>query len=358
MSAGSTSTVVSTTQRPGYLRAAFAILVSLLALWFLWRVLSDVGLQALSSRIRGANLALIAAALALTVARYLTLAVRWEILARREAPVGLRQITPVLMAGTFLALVTPALRIAGPILRAYYLSKETGRSRAAVYGTIVADQAANFSIFAVVAAVTGVLVSTPGTGRITLAGGVAMLAALTGGLSAGYLMLKQVHTGRPSRAGLLARAVLGSGSAGDWRRRLLAWWEDLARALARAVVGSGSWWPALFLSGVAYAMVTSAQVLAFGAVGARVDFVTAAFCIAAAGAVQLLLTAPNGPGVTEASLIGAFMALGLDGESAAAGVLLARLINYGVLLPWGGYSFLTLQRRYGMPQRGARRVSA
>src|SRR5262245_25096571 len=74
--------------RGGVIRAAFALVVTALAVWFLWRVLSDVGLVALGSRLRSASLGLTVAALFVTVLRFVTLALRWEILARREAPVG------------------------------------------------------------------------------------------------------------------------------------------------------------------------------------------------------------------------------------------------------------------------------
>ena len=334
------------------IRLFFTLLITALAFYFLWRVLSDVGLQALASRLRDANLLLIGLAVVLTILRFLLLAVRWEVLARREAPVGLRQIVPVLMAGNFLALVTPAVRIAGPILRAYYLSKETGRPRARFYGTIVADQTANFTIFAVAAAVAGAMVGMDGGFGISIAGGAGMLCALCVGLWLGYVMLKRVHQGRPSEVSRALRGILGEGPPGGWRRRLFVWWEHLVKALSGAVVSSGAWWPALGLSAAAYAVGIAIQVLAFAAVGSDVSAMQAAFGIAAAGSVQIAAAAPGGPGVTEASLIGVFLAIGIDRESAMAGVLLGRLANYLVLLPWGCHALVSLQRRYGRPRDG------
>jgi len=339
-------------RRGGHFRLFFTIVVTALAVYFLWRVLSDVGLHALASRLRDADLLLIASAVILTVLRFLLLAVRWEVLARREAPVGLGQIVPVLMAGNFLALVTPAVRIAGPILRAYYLSKETGRPRARFYGTIVADQTANLTIFAVVAAVTGAMVGMRRGFGISIAAGAGMLCALCGGLWLGYVMLRRVHQGHPSEIGRALKRMLGEGPPGGWRRRFVAWWEDLVKALSGAVVSSGAWWPALALSAAAYAVGIAIQVLAFAAVGSHVSAVQVAFGIAAAGSVQIAAAAPGGPGVTEATLIGAFLAIGIDRESAVAGVLLGRLANYLVLLPWGCHAMVSLQRRYGRPRNG------
>ena len=86
-------------------RLIFPCVIALLALWFLWKVLGDEGLRAVAGRLLSLNIMLAIAAAALTITRYLTLAFRWELLARREAPLGLRQITPVLMAGNFLSLV-------------------------------------------------------------------------------------------------------------------------------------------------------------------------------------------------------------------------------------------------------------
>ncbi|HET9481905.1 MAG TPA: lysylphosphatidylglycerol synthase domain-containing protein, partial [Candidatus Polarisedimenticolia bacterium] len=135
------STIAGSGSRRGrpYLRLVFTLAVTALAVWFLWSIFSEVGLAHVWDRILAADPALFVLATAITVARFWLLALRWEILVRREAPVGMRQITPVLMAGNFVSLVMPALRVAGPILRAYYLSRETGRPRARFYGTIVAD---------------------------------------------------------------------------------------------------------------------------------------------------------------------------------------------------------------------------
>src|SRR4029453_1005528 len=138
--------------RTRVLRIAFPCIVAALAVWFLWKVLGDDGLRGVAGRLLSLGLPPAVVATALTILRYLSLAFRWELLARREAPVGLAEITPVLMAGNFLSLLTPAVRVAGPILRAYYLSKETGRPRARFYGTIVADQVSNFAIYAAVLA--------------------------------------------------------------------------------------------------------------------------------------------------------------------------------------------------------------
>ena len=72
-----------------------------------------------------------------------------------------------------------------------------------------------------------------------------------------------------------------------------------------------------------------------------------AFGISAAAFVQMLAAAPGGPGVTEASLVLIFMTLGMDPATAAAGSFLARIINYAVLIPWGGWCFWRLQKQYG-----------
>jgi uncharacterized protein (TIRG00374 family) len=341
-----------------YLRHAFTAAVSALALWFLWKVLADIGLVHLWARLRKADGLLVALAIGLTVLRFLLLALRWEVLARREAPVGLRQITPVLMAGNFLALVTPALRVAGPILRAYYLSKETGRPRARFYGTIVADQTSNFSVYAVAASLAGLMVSLPERFRISPAVGGAMLGALVVGLTIGHWMLREVHAGKPSKVVVAFSRVLGQGREGGWRQRFIAWWDHLMVALSASVIGSGAWWPSLGLSALIFMLVVAVQMLAFAAVGTHMGAIDASFAVAGAGFLQILAAAPGGPGITEASLIGVCLALGMDGESAAAGVLVARFVNYVVLLPWGGHAFLVLQRRYGVPRSGAEGVAA
>ncbi len=339
--------------RPGWsrgaaLRLALTLVVTALAFVFLWRVLGDVGLHRLGSRLGRMDPALVGAALALTVIRFVLQAWRWEVLARREAPVGLRQILPVLMAGNFLNLVTPALRVAGPILRAYYLSRETGRPRARFYGTIVADQTANFAVYAVAVALGAALVPMPGRSEASLGLGAALLAALIGGLVVCWLVLRRIRRGEPA---LLDRLLRGRGHRPRaWRARLADWWDHMAQATAQSALVGGAWWRAMGLSFLLFGSIVAAQVVSFAAIGASVPAGQAAFAVAGAGFIQVMAASPGGSGVTEASLIWVFMAMGLDGETAAAGVLLARCLNYAVLLPWGGLSFFLLQRRYGMPR--------
>lgn len=348
-----TSPAGAAAARRGWFRKVFTLGITFLAFAFLWKVLRDVGLAELGSRLMSADPILVGLAAALSVLRFLMLALRWEILVRREAPVGLRQIAPVLMAGNFVGLVTPVVRVAGPILRAFYLSRETGRPRARFYGTIVADQASNFTIYALATAIGGALVTLPGSFQISVLGGAAMLGALTGGLSVGWWMLRDVHDGAPSRVGRTLTRLLGTRAEAGLGHRLIRWWEDLSHALSRAVIGTGAWWPSLALSAAIFAAVVAAQMLVFQAIGTRVGSMEVVFAVAGAGFLQVIAAAPGGPGVTEASLLAVFLALGVDRESAAAGALLARLVNYAVLIPWGGLAFFRLQRRYGIPRQPA-----
>ncbi|MGH9869984.1 MAG: lysylphosphatidylglycerol synthase transmembrane domain-containing protein [Candidatus Polarisedimenticolia bacterium] len=330
-------------------RLILTLLVSGLALVFLWRVVSEVGLHRLGARLSQVNTLLLVSATALTIVRFVLQALRWEVLVRREAPVGLRQVLPILMAGNFLNLVTPALRIAGPILRAYYLSQETGRPRARFYGTIVADQTTNFAVYALAVALGAALVPMPGREAPSPALGAALAGALVGGLAIAYFFLRRIQRGERS---LLAQWVHGrsDGSGSRLRARVALWWDHMAEALSHSVLGGGAWWPAMGISVLLFLSIVAGQVVSFAAIGANVGFLPAAFAVAGAGFIQMMAASPGGSGVTEASLIWVFMTMGMDGETAAAGVLLARCLNYAVLLPWGGWSFFGLQRRYGMPR--------
>ena len=334
-----------------FIRFIFNVAVFAASIWFLWDVLRDIGLQAVWRRIAGADALLVVGILAATVARFMLLGLRWEILVRAEAPIGYRPTLSILMAGNFLNLVAPGLRVAGPVLRAFYLSKETGRPRARIYGTIVADQAANFSIFIVAMVVSGVMIQARSDTGITLGAGLAVLAALLGGHYLGMRHLQRLKLGRPSMIRTAVHRILrpdekGKGSE-SLTRRFLAWWEHLLEALAASVIGTGTWWPAMGVSAVLFLVLATGQALAMAAVGAPVSLAYAAFAIAAAAFVQMLAASPGGPGITEASLVLIFLALGMDVESAAAGTFVARIVNYLVLLPWGGVAFWRLQRRYG-----------
>jgi uncharacterized protein (TIRG00374 family) len=263
------------------------------------------------------------------------------------------------MAGNFLGLVAPALRVAGPVLRAFYLSKETGRPRARFYGTIVADQTANFSVFAAAMMVSGVVTASEGTAGHSVATAAALMGALLGGLYVGQRHLTRLRNGEPSLLGRLTRAALSARMVSGWEKarrlgeRFVAWWDHLLHALSESLVGQGTWWPAIGVSAALFLLLALAQSIACAAVGSPVSFARAAFAVSAAAFVQIMAAAPGGPGVTEASLVVIFMALGVDPASAAAATFLARLANYAVLIPWGGWCFFRCQRRYGSAREAA-----
>lgn len=337
----------------------FNILVTGLSVWFLWSVMRDTGFALVGRRLLEATPWLVAITAAANVVRFLLLGLRWEILVRTEAPIGYRPILQILMAGNFLQQVAPGLRVAGPVLRAWYLSRETGRRRVRFYGTIVADQAANFSIFAVAMAVSGLLTATSGLEQ-GLISAVGIIAALAGGLYLAKRQLERIKDGEPS---LLRRAmgkitharpeseqVDAAGSPNPTLgERIVNWWDHMLDALIGSMIGTGTWWPAIGVSATLFIVLAFSMKMAFAAIGTDITMAQAAFGVSAAAFVQMLAAAPGGPGVTEASLVIIFMALGLDPASAAAGSFLARLVNYAVLLPWGGWSLWRLQKQYGKP---------
>lgn len=337
----------------------FNILVTALSFWFLWSVVRDTGFETVGRRLLNATPWLVAVTAAANILRFMLLGLRWEILVRTEAPMGYRPILRILMAGNFLQLVAPGLRVAGPVLRAYYLSKETGRRRARFYGTIVADQTANFSIFAVAMAVSGVLTASSGSQQ-SVVSGLGIVTALVLGLYLAKLQLERVKDGEPSLIrkgiGLITHArpesaqVDAEGNPNPTlAERFVNWWDHMLEALIGSMIGTGTWWPAIGVTAALFMVLAFSMKMAFAAIGADITMAQAAFGISAAAFVQMLAAAPGGPGVTEASLVIIFMALGMDPGTAAAGSFLSRIINYAVLIPWGGWCFLRLQRQYGAP---------
>lgn len=353
--------MASSSSRPRRRRPIFGIvfniLVTGLSIWFLWSVMQDAGFAQVGRRLMEAVPWLVAVTAGANIVRFLLLGLRWEILVRTEAPIGYGPILRILMAGNFLNLLAPGLRVAGPVLRAWYLSKETGRRRVRFYGTIVADQTANFTIFAVAMAVSGLLTASSGSeqGLLSAAG---IIAALVGGLYLAKRQLERIKDGEPSlmrRAmGLLTHArpeseqVDGEGRPNPTLgERLVNWWDHMLDALIGSMIGTGTWWPAIGVSATLFVVLAFSMKMAFAAIGTEITLAQAAFGVSAAAFVQMLAAAPGGPGVTEASLVIIFMALGLDPASAASGSFLARLVNYAVLVPWGGWSLWRLQKQYG-----------
>lgn len=334
-------------------QVVFNVVVTGSAVWFLFSVLKDIGLSAIGRRLLGADLFLVGLLLAANILRFGLLALRWEILVRGEAPVGFRAILEILMAGNFLGVVAPGLRVAGPVLRAFYLSKETGRPRARFYGTIVADQTANFSAFAAVMIGSGMMTMASGSAGLSVGAGLALLFALVGGLYVGGRHLQRIRRGEVSYVVRALKSASGSKVAdrigGRWNlgARFIAWWEHLLEALAEAFIGRRTFWPAMAVSIVLLLVLAGSLDLSFRAIGTPLGIVRSAFAISAAAFIQMMAAAPGGPGVTEASLVIILLALGVDAESAAAGTFLSRIFNYGVILPWGGFCFYHLQRKYG-----------
>jgi uncharacterized protein (TIRG00374 family) len=339
------------------LRLIFNLLVFAASIWFLWDVLKGIGFEAVARRIARADVLLVGGVLVANVARFMLLGLRWEFLVRSEAPIGYRKILSVLMAGNFLNLVAPALRVAGPVLRAFYLSKETGKPRARFYGTIIADQTANFSIFIIGMVVSGVITARQGHPGISIVAGLAVLAAVAGGQFIGWRHLQRLKNGTPTMVWVFVHKFLKPDEKGKGEEsktmRFLAWWEHLLEALSDAVIGKKSWWPAMGSSALLFLTLAGAQTLALAAVGHPITLAQGAFAISAAAFVQMLAASPGGPGITEASLVLIFLGLGVDVESAAAGTFVARMMNYLVLLPWGGFEFFKLQRRYGAASEGS-----
>ncbi|HZE88547.1 MAG TPA: lysylphosphatidylglycerol synthase transmembrane domain-containing protein [Verrucomicrobiae bacterium] len=335
------------------LQVAFNLLVTGSAVWFLWTILADIGLKAVGLRLLRADAFLVGLLLVANVARFLLLALRWEILVRREAPVGFRATLEILMAGNFVGVVAPGLRVAGPVLRAFYLSKETGKPRARFYGTIVADQTTNFSAFTAVMIASGMLTMSRGEAGLSVSSGLALLFALVGGLYVGWRHLRRIRGGETSyivralRAASASRAAHALGGRWDLGGRFIRWWEHLLEALAEAFVGSRTFWPSMAVSFVLLAVIAESLDLSMRAVGSPIGLAKSAFAVSAAAFIQMMAAAPGGPGVTEASMVIILLALGVDVESAAAGTFLSRIFNYGVILPWGGYCFYHLQKEYG-----------
>lgn len=333
------------------LRIAFNVFVTGGAVWFLWVLLRDIEIRAVVERLRHAGWGLVAVVIAANVVRLLLLGLRWEILVRKEAPVGYWATQEILMAGNFVQIVAPGLRVAGPVMRAFYLSKETGRPRARFYGTIVADQTANFSIFAAAMVVSGIITASRGQAGLTPGAGAGLMFALVGGLWVGRRQLLRFKHGDPSLMRQLLDRVMDPrgphARPGSVRERFLSWWDHLLEALAHSMVGTGTFWPAIFVSAAVFLASALSQSLSCTAIGAPLTLAAGAFAVAAGAFIQMMAAAPGGPGVTEASLVVMLLALGLDAESAAAGTLLARIVNYAVVLPWGGVCFWRLQRHYG-----------
>ena len=320
--------------RWGLLALAAALVVHLL---------SGMEWQELASRFAAASLPWMAVAVALLLARFAVWTWRWGLAVDRlEEPPGAFPLYLMIMASATVNHITPTARILGGVLRARHLAQRTGGSVGRAFGGVLFDQLLHQATM-VAATVLGVIAAALAVGR----GRLALWSAL--GLAAAAVLGAVLWLRWRARAGdgvqrlvrYLAERAGGEGRA----RRALAHGREAVDALSN-LLEDGRLVAAVAALGGLYALVNAgSQWAVFRGLGQQPGFWVVVASVALGMAAGAVVGTPGGMGATEAAMIGAFVAFGIDRVDATAAALLYRGLHYATVFAVGTPALIWLETR-------------
>ncbi len=260
---------------------------------------------------REAEPGLLALSIVPLAARFLVWSFKATRLANRYGGVRYRTVLRLILAGAFINLVTPAVKVGGGLYRAAGIRRETGWGFPLAYGWTLSDQISNI------------------LGGLVLFGFTALAA---GG--------RPFYWGGACALALVAAFLL-------FRRRIWLATGDRTRDLLEPVLGPNVGYGALAtdigLASLSWAMLCLACGLVFQALGSGVGLMELSAMLAV-GTTAGSLVGAGGLGVTEFTLIGLFTRIGIEPAAAAAGTLVHRAILYAVIIIAGGLALLSSRR--------------
>jgi len=303
------------------------------AFYFAWRLVAGMRWAELAARLGVASWPLVAASLFFLVFRFALWDLRFRLAASRALatrPPGAAFGFSVLLASSALHLLNPAARLLAGPFRARSFARAGDRSFGQVYGIVLYDQLAHqvtislLTCLAVLAAAIARGYGVPGLlGVAVLAAGVAgvVVWGRRRGPFADNPLVRFLARRADQAEGGLQRVYSQGHQAADTFVKLLG---DAGMALRAAGLGT-----VLFLANAV------AQWLIFLALGQRVGLLPVIAVVALGNAAGMLAGTPGGIGTTEAAMVAAFVALGVDRASAGAATLLFRGLHYVLVLAVG-----------------------
>jgi uncharacterized protein (TIRG00374 family) len=313
-----------------WLKVAFGLLILALVLRFAW----EVDWRLLGERMRTARPGLVALTAALLFGRLVSWHLRWSAtLARTEdrTPAGRR--FAILMASVLTNHVLPSMRLAGGLLRSRYLARRGALSFGQAYGTVLFDTTLHH-------ATSGIFTWATMVGASWVLG---YHWPAIGVLVAGSAIL--VYVGKRLRRidpvdGMVARYLRQLQEPGGRLGSLVNRGRGLAAMLRHLATQRVLWWQVPLLSVVWMTSSVAAQWVLFVALDVPVGFWTAAAAVGLGVIATVLTQTPGGIGSTEAAMVAAYSAFGIDQVDALAGTLLFRGIHYALVLGLGLPSLL------------------
>ena len=308
-------------------RSALVVLVLIV------RFAAGLDWRLLALRMRAAEPSLVAVTALLLFARLLTWHFRWSATlnhAGDSTPAARR--LAILLASVMSNHVLPSMRLAGGLVRARYIARGTlgfGQAYAtALFDTTMHHATSGVFTWLTLVGATWVLgYELPALG--VLAGGTVVLLYVAGrlrrddpldGVVARYLRRLQQPGGRLGSLVNRGRGLVEMVRRLAGRRAL--WWQLPVYSILWMVISVGAQWT-LFI-----------------ALGVDVDFWVAAAAIGLGVLATALTQTPGGIGSTEAAMVAAYAAFGIEQVDAVAGTLLYRGLHYVLVLALGLPSLL------------------
>jgi uncharacterized protein (TIRG00374 family) len=303
------------------------------AAYLVHRLVAAVGWREVGERLAEADLGVVALAVACLVGQLTLWAARQRLSIRRilETPPGWT-IFLALMATAAANFLLPFARLLGGLLRARYLSRTSAplAPKRVYYGAVLFDQAVHLLVMGSVTLV-GLVGGAAALGRPWLAAGLTA-GLLVAGLGVRWWVRRRTgETGGDLVRFLERRAARQEGIVG----KLLAGSETAARVFFELAGSRSLWLRAVALGAGLFAFVGAAQWTVFRALGTEVQPLVVVGTVALGLTAGVLLGTPGGLGTAEATMIGLYIAFGVDRVDAASGVLLFRGLQFAVVLGLG-----------------------
>jgi uncharacterized protein (TIRG00374 family) len=325
--------------------AQVAFVVVALGLAYLFLAHSKLDWRELWARVREASWPVLAAGIALLLARFALWDWRFRLAAEKalgERPGAVLGFF-VFLASAALNLVTPTVRLVGGLLRARYFARATDRSFGFLYGVVFYDQVAH-TVMMTLCTWTTVAAAALALGRHWL--GLGLLVTLAAASVGVVVWLRR--SGRSGGASLAAffvrRIERAERTGGPWRR-LLAHGHEAVGVFLRLLAERRLALQAAALGLAFYLVNAAAQWVLFLAMGEWVPPLAVLTVVALGTTAGTLTATPGGLGTTEVTMLVFFKLMGVDEVLAAAGVLLFRGLHYACVLALGLPAIAVLEWR-------------
>ena len=316
--------------------------ISVLALYFTWRLMAGMDWRQLEARLEQASWLWLAPAVVCLLARWVAWDQRFRLAAGRGVGIAPNAVLGffVLMASAALNLITPSARLIGGLMRARYFARSTARSFGLLYGVVLFDQVAHQAVMTTATCIA-LIAAALAAGRPGLAGGAFAALAAAGIALAVWTRRSWTFEQNPLVRLLARRAAKAEGRM----QRFYAHSHEAVGIFIR-LLGDGPLFGKAFLLGIGYAVLNvGAQWLIFRALHQPVSLLVVFASVSLGVAAGTLTGTPGGLGTTEAAMVASFDLLGVGPVEAAAATLLYRGLHYATVLAVGLPALVVLEMR-------------